>query len=313
MLAEHQGASDEANAPVDPMAELIAKAANGTSCHTKYPLLLVHGVALRDKVLDIKYFGRIPDYLRSQCGIEVFDGGQDAFSISAINAAQLRDRILEITDKFGYEKVNVIAHSKGGIDVRFMFHLNEGLLFNGRTINDRVATFTTLSTPHRGSALADYLLPRFGPLLQELVAFYLDIFGSLQGDTRDSDAKDALTMLSSQSMNEWNAQFHDLDGIKGIYCQSWASDIGGSIEDKILQTTSAILDKEGFTVNDGAVQESSAPFGRFRGTIGRNMPGGVSHFAMTDRARLVTDGNTPGFDVLSFYVGILREFQGMGF
>lgn len=304
----------KAPSPEDSLADLIAKAENGTTCHTKYPLLLVHGVALRDKVLGIQYFGRIPDYLRKYCGIEVFEGGQDAFSISAVNADQLLTKLLEITEKLGHEKVNIIAHSKGGIDVRFLFHQQKGVLINGRTVADRVASFTTLSSPHRGSALADVLLPRFGPPVQEIVGFFLDIFGFLQGDSKDSDSKEALTMLSSASMKEWNDKFADLDeGIDGVYCQSWASDITGSIGDKVLQTTASLLHIEGWPVNDGAVQESSAKYARFRGTVGKDLPGGVSHFAMTDRALLITKGDTPGFNALDFYAGILRELQGMGF
>ncbi len=98
---------------------------------------------MRDKLLGISYFNRIPKYLSDKCKVAIFFGNTDAFGQGEDNADQLRKTIINLTDNLGYGKVNVIAHSKGGLDIRFMFYRNNGTEFDGRTLNDRVASFTT--------------------------------------------------------------------------------------------------------------------------------------------------------------------------
>jgi triacylglycerol lipase len=54
--------------------------------------------------------------------------------------------------------VHIIAHSMGGLDARYLISphgLNQG---------HRVTTLTTISTPHRGSCLADWVEPFLRPL-----------------------------------------------------------------------------------------------------------------------------------------------------
>jgi triacylglycerol esterase/lipase EstA (alpha/beta hydrolase family) len=82
-------------------------------------------------------------------------------------ASDLRKNILDILKKEDCEKVNIIAHSMGGLDARRM-------LFNGRhsdKIHQNVASLTTISTPHEGSPFADWgtdNLPHVIPFAQKL-------------------------------------------------------------------------------------------------------------------------------------------------
>lgn len=82
-------------------------------------------------------------------------------------AEDLKKNILKILEKEDYEKVNIIAHSMGGLDARHM-------LFNDRNsgkIHNRIASVTTISTPHEGSPFADWgtkNLPHVIPIAQEL-------------------------------------------------------------------------------------------------------------------------------------------------
>lgn len=116
-------------------------------CATKYPILLVHGVFFRDfKYLN--YWGRIPKELEKN-GARIYYGNHNSASSVAESAKQLKARILEITKESGCEKVNIIAHSKGGLDVRYMLSDGEAA--------ERVASLTTINTPHRGCRFADYL------------------------------------------------------------------------------------------------------------------------------------------------------------
>ncbi len=120
-------------------------------CKTKYPILLVHGVFFRDSNL-LNYWGRIPDALK-QNGATIFYGRHDSAG-SVLSCAQvLRCRIREIVEKTGCETVNIIAHSKGGLDSRAALSDPE--------IAKYVASLTTINTPHRGCIFADYLWARW--------------------------------------------------------------------------------------------------------------------------------------------------------
>src|SRR5262249_10471916 len=83
-------------------------------------------------------------------------------------AAQLRDQIVRWTD----EPINVIAHSMGGLDARY--------LLSRLGLGDRVRSLTTIATPHHGTAAADWFCHHFRkrvPLLLTLEAFGLNVDG----------------------------------------------------------------------------------------------------------------------------------------
>ena len=100
----------------DKREQNLVRRENGI-CDTNYPLLLVHGVFFRDMRL-LNYWGRIPAELIRN-GAVIFYGEQQSAASVADSAEELRKRILHITEDLGYGKVNVIAHSKGGLDMRY--------------------------------------------------------------------------------------------------------------------------------------------------------------------------------------------------
>jgi len=84
-------------------------------CRTKYPVVFVHGVAFRDKTILANYWGDSADYMKKSGGKAYF-GGQDAYGTIPENANALKKRIMEIIDKSDCGKVNIIAHSRGGLE-----------------------------------------------------------------------------------------------------------------------------------------------------------------------------------------------------
>ena len=114
-----------------------------------YPFLLVHGFASRDfSIDDSPLWGRIPARLRG-FGARVWFGNQDAVGSVRGNAAQLSETITQVLAATGASKVHVIAHSKGGLDVRGAFTL--------KGTAAKVASVATLASPHRGTRYCDAL------------------------------------------------------------------------------------------------------------------------------------------------------------
>ena len=110
------------------------------SCKTKYPIVLVHGAGFRDFKRPI-YWGRIPDALIKR-GADIFYGEQDAWGTTESNARDLARRIDEILDETGADKVNIIAHSKGGLEARMAAST---LGYAGK-----IASITTMRRPTAG-------------------------------------------------------------------------------------------------------------------------------------------------------------------
>ena len=81
---------------------------------TKYPIILVHGVALKDYKF-FKAFGHIEKTLQEQ-GYDVYTSETDGFGTIENNAEQLKKQVISIMEKHNVNKVNLIAHSKGGLD-----------------------------------------------------------------------------------------------------------------------------------------------------------------------------------------------------
>ena len=146
-----------------------------------FPIVLAHGGCRFDKiwsdVLDIDnstddsldnihYFKGIRTMLINN-GFVVHHSNVSWASNVNIRAEDLRKNISNILGKENCEKVNIIAHSMGGLDARHM-------MFNDRdsgSIHKRVASLTTISTPHEGSPFADWgsdNLPRVIPMAQKL-------------------------------------------------------------------------------------------------------------------------------------------------
>lgn len=117
-------------------------------CATKYPILLIHGVFFRDMDL-VNYWGRVPKELEMN-GAKIYYGKQQSALSVKESAEEIAKTINEIVAETGCEKVNIIAHSKGGLDCRYAItHLG---------VDKNVASLTTINTPHKGCIFADWLL-----------------------------------------------------------------------------------------------------------------------------------------------------------
>lgn len=231
----------------------------------KYPLVLVHGAFIRD-VAFLRSFGKIDRELEKN-GCTVFVAKTDAFGTVESNAEMLKQQIGELQEKTGCEKVNIIAHSKGGLDARYLI---ETLGFG-----PNVASLTTLCTPHAGSPVASAIL-RFPRPLLKVVAFFFNTFYRICGD-RHPDSLTVCEQLKRKENGNANA-----DPIPGVYCQSFSSTVvkGAKKNDFVMRIPAAFCRfYEKGTETDGLVSRDSAIFGVYRGDC---IDGSVSHSEIID-------------------------------
>lgn len=264
-------------------------------CNTKYPLLLVHGVFFRDMRF-LNYWGRVPAELVRN-GAVIFYGEQQSAASVADSAEELRKRIIHITKDLGYGKVNVIAHSKGGLDMRYAV---------SRLGMDRyVASLTTISTPHRGCAFAEFLLQKAPPGLRRFIAAKYNSTLKKLGDT-NPDFMGAVTDLTMERCAKMNEETPDK---AGVFYQSVMSKMSGWRSGRFPLNFTYLLVKWFDPENDGLVSVDSAKWGSRFQLLSPEGKRGISHGDIVDICR----ENIPGFDVREFYVDLVKDLKKRGF
>ena len=263
-------------------------------CATKYPILMVHGVFFRDTKF-FNYWGRIPKELEIN-GATIFYGNHPSAASVAESAAALKERILQILDETGAEKVNIIAHSKGGLDCRYAI-----AQFN---IADCVASLTTVNTPHRGCLFADYLLTKIPSDTKDRVAKTYNTALRKLGE-KDADFLAAVNDLTDAYCQQLDNQ---MPTPEGVFCQSIGSVLRKAGNGKFPLNFSYHLVKYFSGENDGLVSEDSFAWGETYTLLRSTGKRGISHGDMIDLNR----ENIPGFDVREFYVGLVKDLKNRG-
>lgn len=264
-------------------------------CKTKYPILLVHGVFFRDSE-KLNYWGRVPAELERN-GAKLFYGEhQSALSVEK-SAMELAKRIRDIIESTGCGKLNVIAHSKGGLDCKYAIAR--------LGIAPYIASLTTINTPHRGCGFADYLLDKIPESMQSKVAGTYNAAARKLGDV-SPDFMQAVQDLTATAC----AQKNEICALpQGIYCQSFGSVLGQATHGKFPLNFSYPLVKYFDGPNDGLVSVQSFPFGENFTLLTAKGKRGISHADMIDLNR----ENIQGFDVREFYVQLVAGLKEKGF
>jgi triacylglycerol lipase len=189
--------------------------------------------------------------------------------------------------------IHVVAHSMGGLDARCM--LSENLC--GLAAPGRVATLSTISTPHRGSPIADLLAgpaPQGAgvrPFVYQLVQRAFDGLGL---------SVDALGDLTTGETAAFNSTHND---VAHIVYRSYA---GSGLESIALGGTHLYLETIGQSAdakaNDGLVTRESARWGEFD-----DAPWPTDHFGEIGY-NLNAPGFESNFDRLSAFRKIVQRF-----
>ena len=265
-------------------------------CKTKYPLLLVHGVFFRD-FDHFNYWGRIPAELEKN-GATIYYGEHNSAASVNDSALELEKRIKEIVEQTGCGKVNIIAHSKGGLDSRTAIATTSARQY--------VASLTTINTPHRGCEFADYLLGEIPQKQQEMIAKQYNTVAAKLGD-KNPDFLAAVYDLTSEKCRERNEIIHD---DPDIYYQSVGSVMNEASSGQFPLNFTYRLVKYFDGENDGLVGIDSFNWGSSLQMVRLEKKGrGISHGDMIDLNR----ENLKGLDIREFYVQLVSNLRERGF
>ncbi len=275
-----------------PMAEIITLDNDQlTQCNTKYPVLLVSGLGFHDNHRLMSYWGNIPNYLKEH-GCTVFTANQEAFLSIPDNAIKLKFRILDILEKTGAQKINLIGHSKGGLESRYVA--------SRMGMEDAISSITTLGTPHHGTHLADIILGKL-PIPKFATARLVNLYALLLGDSRP-DSLRAVVQITTDGMKKFN---DDVPDMSAIYYQSYVSHVNKEYPNVLWKTLAYIIRPyEG--KNDGMVGVESGKWGKYRGIIGEDTQQSVSHGDMVGMTQFF--GN-PKFDAKTFFVELVKDLK----
>jgi triacylglycerol lipase len=201
------------------------------------PIILVHGLfgfgRVRVGGLTLtNYFPGIFENLEA-AGNRVYVPWLSPSAGVSQRARQLKDYIDQVCPG---EPVHLVAHSMGGLDSRYMISQLD--------MQSRVLTLTTLGTPHRGTAFADWGISR----LRRVVGPIFQLLGL---------PTQAFYDLTTASCRAFNDAVRDAPGVR--YFSVAGSHDGTVLSPEFLLPYQIVLEKEG--PNDGVVSVASASYG----------------------------------------------------
>jgi triacylglycerol esterase/lipase EstA (alpha/beta hydrolase family) len=271
----------------EPEGDAASSRAATLANRTRLPIVLLHGAAGFDRIGPLDYYFGVKSRLTSD-GYQVFATSVDPFQSIEVRAAQLKTQISSILAATGAPRVHLIAHSQGGLDARYLI---SKLDFGGR-----VATLTTISTPHRGSRVADValgILP--GPAVDTL-AFLLNLLG---GGGQNAE-RQAYQLTEQYAVNVFEPNTPDdprvsYYSVAGVTHAATIHVLTEDVCDPLLWAGYVVLAPTGS--NDALVTVASARHGTFLGTVP------ADHF---DEVGQLLGSTAIGFNHRNFYSRLAR-------
>ena len=234
-------------------------------------------------------------------GATILYGNQDSWGSIEVNAVVLKENLDKFIMETNFEKVNIIAHSKGGIEARYMI--------STLGMAGKVASLTTIATIHNGSKTMD-LLCKLPTWLFKIAAKFVNFFFKILGDSKP-DFHTACTQFTTSHMKSFND--HNPDA-PDVYYQSYAAVLKSPFSDILMLLPSSIvwlIEGE----NDGLVTPSSATWTNFKGILRGATHRGISHADEVDARRMNFTRRTSDngvSDIRKVYSEIVFGLQQMG-
>jgi len=281
-----------------------------------YPIVLVHGFAGFRDLGPINYFYNVAAALRAQ-GETVFEPVLAPFAAPSVRAPMLAQSLTGVLQRTGRGRVIVIAHSQAGLDARY--------LISTLGWGDRVAALVTVSTPHRGTRLADALLGRVPEASDGVLNAAASLLGFAYNEARSrADLRAALVALSEGDNAAFQQANPDDPRVRYFSYAGRSNNRdgrtaceGAALPDEPSLTDTPFFPLAPFTrllergdparyVNDGLVTVESARWGRFMGCVP------ADHF--DEVGQIAHRGAVPesGFDHVVFYREMVRRLRQEG-
>ncbi|MEX2456093.1 MAG: alpha/beta fold hydrolase, partial [Balneolaceae bacterium] len=217
----------------------------------KYPVFLCHGYGgiaglIRPSPL------HVPCMVLRSYGIHAFAPNIVPYARISTRAELWAEKIEQIKQQYGYEKVNVVGHSMGGLDIRYAI--------SNLKIGSSVASYTSIATPHQGTTLAELVL-NTPEVLREKLGDMFDWFGESIFPQTKSDAVAAVEQLTREYVTkEFNPNNPDDENIDYF---SFSAAVGKGTKQPLnpiyRYQNHHIFSHEG--VNDSFVSVESAKWG----------------------------------------------------
>jgi len=154
-------------------------------------------------------------------------------------ATEMKKEVEKIASKT-HSKVNIVAHSLAGIDARAMIGLLGG--------NNYVNSLTTISSPHRGSVLADWFIETQNSAHVDPVCTFLGVW------------KESFEEFNSKNMKDFNDVVGDSPDVKYFSVAGQKDHLAVSIP--LRKTHAHILNRDRVAnENDGVVTTRAAKWG----------------------------------------------------
>ena len=263
--------------------------------HPRLPVCFSHGLFGFDTInvmpsITISYWRGVVEALEAN-GCEVLVCRVPTSASIQERAAAMK---AQIEERFAGRDINLIAHSMGGLDSRH-------LISNLRP-SFTVRSLTTITTPHRGSTFADFML--WQVIGQERLPSLLSMLKTigLPGGGR------AFENLTTESMREFNKRTPDNPNTKYF---SWGAEFTPSVFNEFRIPHGIIYEKEG--ANDGLVSVESARWGQFQGSLQN-----VNHLQIVGwrtggSLMKLAFGQNSVFNATNFYLQICEDLAKEGF
>lgn len=197
-----------------------------------------------------KCFGKIEKVLKEQ-GLIVYTAKTDGFGTILSNAEQLKKYIKFVLEKENVDKVNIIAHSKGGLDAKYMI--------TSLDMEESVASLTTICTPHKGSPIASKLL-KLPKWMLRFISFWINFWYKIFGDEHP-DSLEVCKELKRVNLEEESVLMIS----DKVYCQSYSSKMNKSTDDFLMGIPYAFSMYFEHVETDGMVPVDSCVFGEYKG------------------------------------------------
>ncbi len=243
----------------------------------------MHGFGTITHVLNTRTTDRIIAHLHAR-GISAFAPHVTPYATIDKRAALWNQHLHRVLDTTGADKVNLIGFSMGGLDARYLISALDGHAY--------VASLITVSSPHHGAALVDFILDR-PQLIQAVIIKAMDQIGNRVYAGATSHARAALHELSPTYVAEtFNPNVPDHPNVA---YWSYAGEAGRGTTvhlNPILRLPNQIIyQREGR--NDGIVSVQSAQWTRFMGIL------------QADHAcQIGVQSGNQKFDSLDFYASL---------